>query len=117
MGRPGIYLGGFEYGRPYPREGRKLTRPGFAIIFARLSDFIGRRSSVLLSFLIFIAFSLGGGFAKTLDQLIVCRTLMGVGGSGLYALALIVIVEVSTAKLLPFISVLIVSAVLPLRPD
>ncbi|QIW97217.1 hypothetical protein AMS68_002735 [Peltaster fructicola] len=88
-----------------------LADLSFAVIFARLSDFIGRRFAVLASFTIFIAFSIGGGFSKTIDQLIVCRTLQGVGGAGLYALALIIVVEVSTPQMVAYVSMMIGAAI------
>ncbi|KAB5540429.1 hypothetical protein GE09DRAFT_1004881, partial [Coniochaeta sp. 2T2.1] len=75
-----------------------LTFLSFAVLFARISDVIGRRDTFLISFVIFIAFSLGCGFAKTLNQLIVCRALQGLGGSGLYSIAIIVFPEVTPEK-------------------
>lgn len=71
---------------------------GFAVIFARLSDSIGRKAAVMAAFTIFFAFSIGAGFAQSLNQLIACRALQGIGGSGLYALAIILITEISTPK-------------------
>lgn len=82
----------------------QLSYLGFAVVFARLSDFIGRRTAVVLAFILFIAFSLAGGWAKTINQLIVFRTLQGVGGAGLYSLALILLIEASTANLIAFTS-------------
>ncbi|KAB5576461.1 major facilitator superfamily transporter [Coniochaeta sp. 2T2.1] len=75
-----------------------LTFLSFAVLFARISDVIGRRDTFLICFVIFIAFSLGCGFAKTLNQLIVCRALQGLGGSGLYSIAIIVFPEVTPEK-------------------
>ena len=72
--------------------------------FATLSDFFGRRIAVIIAFTIFIAFSIGGGFAQTIDQLIAMRALQGIGGSGLYSLAIILLVEVSNEKTLPLVS-------------
>lgn len=76
----------------------QLSYLGFAVVFARLSDFIGRRVAVILAFVLFIAFSLGAGWAQTVNQLIVFRALQGIGGAGLYSLALILLIEVSSAK-------------------
>ena len=59
-----------------------LTYLSFAVLFARISDVIGRRAAFMISFVIFIAFSIGCGFASSLKQLIVCRALQGLGGSG-----------------------------------
>lgn len=77
------------------------------MIFAQLSDFVGCMYAVLGAFIVFIAFSIGCGFAQTLNQLIAFRTCQGVGGSGLYALTLIIALEISTPKTWPAISGLV----------
>lgn len=59
-----------------------LTYLGCSGLFARISDVIGRKAAFLIAFAIFIAFSLGCGFAQNLNQLIVFRALQGLGGSG-----------------------------------
>lgn len=63
--------------------------------------------AVLGAFTIFISFSIGCGFAQSLHQLIIFRTFQGVGGSGLYALTLIIALEISTPKTWPLISGLV----------
>jgi MFS family permease len=87
--------------------GYQLSYLGFAVIFARLSDFIGRRSAVILAFVLFVGFSLGCGWAKNVNLLVLFRTLQGIGGAGLYALALILLIEISTARMVTFTSALI----------
>ena len=77
------------------------------MIFAQLSDFTGRKTTVLGAFVVFIAFSIGCGFAQSLDQLIAFRTLQGIGGSGLYALTIIVSLEISMPKTWPLVSGLV----------
>lgn len=59
-----------------------LTYLGCAVLFARISDVIGRKAAFLVAFGIFIAFSLGCGFAQNLNQLIACRALQGLSGGG-----------------------------------
>jgi MFS family permease len=59
-----------------------LAYLSFSVLVARVSDIVGRRDTFLASFVIFFAFSIGCGFSKTLNQLIACRALQGVGGSG-----------------------------------
>jgi hypothetical protein len=54
-----------------------------AVLFARVSDVIGRRAAVLGAYVIFIAFSLACGWSQNLPQLIAFRALQGVGGSGM----------------------------------
>jgi len=70
-----------------------------AVIFARIADVIGRRNAYVSAFLIFFAFSLGCGFAKTLNQLIAFRVLQGIGGSGLYSLTFVILPEISPMKM------------------
>jgi hypothetical protein len=55
---------------------------GFAVFFARISDVIGRRDAFLTAFVLFFAFSIGCGFAQSMNQLIACRAFQGIGGSG-----------------------------------
>ncbi|KAL4971259.1 major facilitator superfamily domain-containing protein [Aspergillus desertorum] len=88
-----------------------LSYLGFAVIFAQLSDFTGRKYAVLSAFTVFIAFSIGCGFAQSLHQLIAFRTFQGIGGSGLYALTLIIALELSTPKTWPVISGLVGSTI------
>lgn len=45
---------------------------------------------------IFIAFSIGCGFAQTIDQLIVCRTFQGVGGAAIYSLSFVILLDINT---------------------
>ena len=76
---------------------------GFTVITSRASDFLGQRASLLASFTLFFAFSLGVGFAKLLPQLIVFRAFQGLGASGLYSLSILIMVEVSTSRTIPFV--------------
>ena len=61
-----------------------LAYLGCAIVFARISDIVGRRDAFIAAYIIFFVFSLACGFAQTLNQLIAFRALQGVGGSGMY---------------------------------
>jgi MFS family permease len=72
-----------------------LSYLGCAVIFARIGDICGRRNAYIAAFLIFLAFSLGCGFSQTLSQLIACRVLQGIGGSGLYSLTFVILAEVT----------------------
>lgn len=72
-----------------------LSYLGCAVIFSRLADIYGRRNAYIGAFLIFFVFSLGCGFSTSLTTLIVCRTLQGVGGSGLYSLTFVILPEIS----------------------
>lgn len=71
-----------------------LTYMAFATGIAQLSDIYGRRNLLLFSWIIFVAFSMGCGAATDMKSLIICRAFQGLGGSGLYSLAQVSIVEV-----------------------
>lgn len=65
---------------------------------ARLSDALGRKTVVVTSFAIFLAASMGCAAAATLDQLIGFRAAQGVGGAGLYSMAMITYPELSPPR-------------------
>lgn len=73
-----------------------LSYLGCAVLFARISDVIGRRAAVMVAFDIFIAFSMACGFSRSLKQLIIFRALQGIGGSGMRLSLLIVAVSYVT---------------------
>ncbi|KAF6807597.1 major facilitator superfamily transporter [Colletotrichum plurivorum] len=84
-----------------------LTYLSCAVLFARVSDIIGRRNAFLASFIVFFSFSLGCGFAQSLEQLILCRSLQGLGGSGLYSITMIIFPEVGPRHLRQHIASLV----------
>ncbi|KZL75407.1 major facilitator superfamily transporter [Colletotrichum tofieldiae] len=84
-----------------------LTYLSCAVLVARVSDVVGRRNAFLASFIIFFAFSLGCGFAQSIEQLVACRALQGLGGSGLYSITMIIFPEVAPKHLLQYISSLV----------
>ncbi|KAH7157524.1 major facilitator superfamily domain-containing protein, partial [Dactylonectria estremocensis] len=71
-----------------------LTYMGFAVCISKLSDIYGRRNMLVISWVIFVAFSQGCGSANSMTALIICRALQGMGASGLYSLTQIGLVEV-----------------------
>ncbi|KAL2210825.1 putative MFS multidrug transporter [Sarocladium strictum] len=75
-----------------------LAYMGLSVFFARISDVVGRRDAFLAAYVIFFAFSIGCGFAQNMHQLIACRTLQGIGGSGLYSLTMIILIELSPVR-------------------
>jgi len=83
-----------------------LSYLGCAVLFARVADVIGRRDAFLVAFVLFFGFSLGCGFAQSLDQLIACRALQGVGGSGLYSLTMVIWPELARQDMKHVIGVL-----------
>ncbi|KAK3688449.1 major facilitator superfamily transporter [Podospora appendiculata] len=80
-----------------------LTYLSCPVLFARISDVVGRKEAFLAAFAIFIAFSLGCGFCQNLQQLIACRALQGVGGSGLYSLTMIIFPELTPDHQKPYV--------------
>ncbi|KAK9426073.1 putative Major facilitator superfamily transporter [Seiridium unicorne] len=76
----------------------------FAVFYSRLSDVIGRRDAFATAYLIFFAFSIGCGFAQNMGQLITCRAFQGIGGSGLYSITMIILLEVTPARTKQFIA-------------
>ncbi|WAO90523.1 MFS domain-containing protein [Fusarium falciforme] len=84
-----------------------LAYLGCAVVFARISDIIGRRDAFIAAYIIFFAFSLACGFSQNLEQLIAFRALQGIGGSGLYALTMIILPELSPPHLAQHIGALV----------
>ncbi|KAI1383605.1 major facilitator superfamily transporter [Hypoxylon trugodes] len=84
-----------------------LTYLGCAVLLARISDIVGRRNAFIASYLVFMAFSVACGFTQNLAQLIACRAVQGLGGSGLYSITMIILPEVAPKKLKSFIGGLI----------
>ncbi|KAK4149586.1 drug resistance transporter EmrB/QacA subfamily [Chaetomidium leptoderma] len=84
-----------------------VTYTGFLVIFARLSDMFGRKGTLCVSIVIFTVSSLACGLAPTMDLLIIFRAFQGIGGAGLYSLAMAVIVEVTPLRFIGLSSGLI----------
>lgn len=80
---------------------------GFAVLFTRISDIVGRRKAFASAYVIFFAFSIGCGFAQTMNQLIACRAFQGIGGSGLYSITMIILIETTPAKTKQFLASII----------
>ena len=80
---------------------------GFAVLFARLSDVFGRRNAFTAAYVIFMAFSIGCGFATSLDQLVAFRAVQGVGGSGLYSLTMVIFPEIVPLEKRKYIGTLV----------
>lgn len=83
-----------------------LAYLGCTAIFASVSDVVGRRNAYTAASTLFIAFSLGCGWAKDFNQLITFRTLQGVGGSGLYSVGFVILPEISSVKMSQMIGAL-----------
>ncbi|GAB0133498.1 hypothetical protein EsDP_00001905 [Epichloe bromicola] len=71
-----------------------LTYMGFAVCISKLSDIYGRKNMLIMSWIIFIGFSMGCASSKDMIALIICRAFQGMGASGLYSLTQIGLIEV-----------------------
>ncbi|KAK3939457.1 putative multidrug resistance protein [Diplogelasinospora grovesii] len=70
-----------------------LTYMSFAVGFSKMSDIYGRKNLLVIAWLFFAGFSIWCALASTMTQLIIARALQGIGGSGLYSLAQVCLVE------------------------
>ncbi|KAI2640803.1 major facilitator superfamily transporter [Hypomontagnella submonticulosa] len=84
-----------------------LAYLGCATLLAQISDIVGRHNAFIASYFIFITFSIACGFSQTLNQLIACRAMQGLGGSGLYSITMIILPEVSPRRMERFVGGLI----------
>ncbi|KAI0442121.1 major facilitator superfamily transporter [Xylaria telfairii] len=84
-----------------------LSYLGCAVLLARIADVVGRRNAFLISYIIFIGFSIACGFARNLEQLIAFRAIQGLGGSGLYSITMIILPEITPPRLLQGLAALV----------
>ncbi|KAH6635230.1 hypothetical protein B0J18DRAFT_442677 [Chaetomium sp. MPI-SDFR-AT-0129] len=94
FGRDGIDVSGINW----VALAYTLSYLGCAVLFARVSDVIGRRATFAAAYVVFIAFSVGCGFATNLEELIALRALQGMGGSGLYSVAMVILTEATPER-------------------
>jgi EmrB/QacA subfamily drug resistance transporter len=71
-----------------------LTSTAATPLWGKISDLYGRRIIFQAAITIFVLASMLAGLAQSIEQLILFRALQGVGGGGLFALALAVIGDV-----------------------
>ncbi|KXX75422.1 Multidrug resistance protein 3 [Madurella mycetomatis] len=70
-----------------------LTYVAGLVIWAKLSDLFGRKPTCIAALLIFAAFSGGCGASQNIIQLAICRAFQGIGGSGIYAVDMVMLYE------------------------
>lgn len=75
-----------------------LSSTVVAPLYGKLGDLYGRRAMVFIAVGLFMAGSALCGFAGSMNFLIVARALQGLGGGGLFVLALSVVGDVIPAK-------------------
>lgn len=78
---------------PWIILGYLLTYMSFAVGFSKLSDIYGRKNLLAVAWILFSGFSIWCALAGSMWQLIAARSLQGIGGSGLYSLAQVCLVE------------------------
>ncbi|KAH8885671.1 MFS general substrate transporter [Thozetella sp. PMI_491] len=88
-----IDLGNDFLNAPWAILAYLLSYMSLAVGFCKASDVFGRRNMCLVAWLFFSGASIACGLAQTMPQLIAFRALQGVGGSGLYSLAQICLIE------------------------
>ena len=76
-----------------------LADVGCAVLLPSLGDLIGRKHAYTIAMLMFFGFSIGCGAAQNINQLLAFRVPQGIGGSGLYSLAMVIFPEISTFKM------------------
>ncbi len=72
-----------------------LARTVALPIFGKLADIYRTKTLYAVSIVLFIIASLAAGFARSMDFLIVCRALQGIGAGGNFALVYIVLADIS----------------------
>ncbi|KAH6607929.1 hypothetical protein Trco_004242 [Trichoderma cornu-damae] len=84
-----------------------LGYAGFTVSSNTVSDVVGRRSAFAASHVMFLSFSIACGCAQHVKQLIICRAFQGIGGSGLYALSILILTQQSPPQLRQYIGSII----------
>jgi MFS family permease len=59
-----------------------LAECSCGVVFARISDIIGRRVAFVAAEVLLLTFSLACGYSQNLGQLVAFRAFQGVGGAG-----------------------------------
>lgn len=81
-----------------------ITYTSGLVIWAKVSDHIGRKSTYIASLITFSAFAGGCGASQTMVQLIICRAFQGLGAGGVYAVAVVMLYELKPPNKLPQIT-------------
>lgn len=78
--------------------GYLLTQTVATPILGKLSDIYGRKAVFQASILLFVVFSVLGGLAQNMTQLVVLRALQGIGAGGLIALPMAISADIVPPK-------------------
>jgi EmrB/QacA subfamily drug resistance transporter len=86
-------LGGVEH-QLWVGTGYVLAAAVVMPVLGRLSDLVGRRRVLTVALLVFVAGSIVGGVAPTMEMVIVARVLQGLGGGGLLIVVQAVVADI-----------------------
>ncbi len=90
-------LGGFEH-LSWIVAGYLLTATASTPIYGKLSDLYGRRLLLQIAIVVFVLASALCSLAQTMPELIVARSLQGLGGGGLISMAQAIIADVISPR-------------------
>ncbi|EPE36690.1 MFS general substrate transporter [Glarea lozoyensis ATCC 20868] len=82
-------VGGFDM-RDWVVTSYLITYTSFLVIYAKFSDFFGKKTMMLVGLAIFIIFSVLCGVSTNMTMLIIFRGFQGMGASGIYALIMVI---------------------------
>ncbi|KAI1205341.1 putative multidrug resistance protein fnx1 [Annulohypoxylon truncatum] len=88
-----------------------ITYTSGLVIWAKISDHLGRKPIYIICLIMFSAFAGGSGASQTMIQLIVCRAFQGLGAGGVYAVAVVMLYELKPPNKLPQIAAVSAGAV------
>ncbi|KAI9291570.1 MFS general substrate transporter [Neoconidiobolus thromboides FSU 785] len=75
-----------------------LSSTAFQPLYGKFSDIFGRRAVMLFALGIFLVGSVLCGAAQTIEMLIICRAIAGIGGGGLISLSVIIISDIVSLR-------------------
>ncbi|KAG2188367.1 hypothetical protein INT44_001120 [Umbelopsis vinacea] len=75
-----------------------LTSTAFQPIYGKLADIFGRKPTLLVADVIFLIGSILSGASQSMNMLIICRAIQGIGGGGIIAAVMIVIGDIVTLR-------------------
>ncbi|MCP8939906.1 MFS transporter [Alsobacter sp. SYSU M60028] len=90
-------LGGFEL-LPWIVTSYLITSTAITPLYGKVSDIVGRRPTLLVGILTFVAGSVACALAPNILSLIAARALQGLGGGGLISLAQTIIADIVAPK-------------------
>ncbi|MGE5257813.1 MAG: MFS transporter [Hyphomicrobiales bacterium] len=75
-----------------------LSRAVSLPIFGKLADILHTKTLYLVALALFVLGSLAAGFAESMEFLIACRALQGIGAGGSFALVYVVLTDISSPE-------------------